>query len=266
VERLEVQNGGVRAVKAVVGGFGLQRLRFAPGHALPWYDPAWGYLAVVLDGSMQKRFARSTWSLSRDSFATLSPGAGHYTDFGVKPTHVLTIHSGSEESDVLFARFLREPRRIAAPAAAALGRRIAHELLAPDASSELAAEGLVLQLLALGEREGSGPTRNGSPWLSTVVEMLQRQTPSAPSLSELAAEAGVHPGHVARTFRRRFGVTVCEYSRALRLEWAAAQLAGDTPLAQVAAEAGFADQSHLTRAFRRYFGVTPGRYRELLRR
>jgi AraC family transcriptional regulator len=36
------------------------------------------------------------------------------------------------------------------------------------------------------------------------------------------------------------------------------------PLALVAAEAGFADQSHLTRTFKRFTGMTPGRYRTFL--
>ena len=55
---------------------------------------------------------------------------------------------------------------------------------------------------------------------------------------------------------------VGEYGRRARIEWAAAQIAaGDRPLAEIAAEAGFADQSHFTRLFRRYLGTTPGRFR-----
>jgi AraC family transcriptional regulator len=266
VERVEVDREGVHAVKTAVGAFSLQRLRFPAGHRISWFEPEWGYLALVLEGSMQKRFSNDTWSLARDSFATLPSGAGHRTDFGAKTTHVLTLYPCSEEAGSLFTRFLRERREITAPAAVTVGRRIACEIEAPDASSALAVEGLVLQLLALGERESTTPARRGAAWLSNVVELLCERTPQAPSLGELAAEAGVHPGHLARAFRQAFGVTVCEYSRSLRLDWAAAQLEGDASLAQVALEAGFADQSHFTRAFRRYVGVTPGRYRELLQR
>lgn len=262
---MEVQRQGVHAVKTAAGAFGLQRLRFPAGHTIPWFEPEGGYLALVLEGSMRKHFSKDTWSLARDSFATLPPGAGHCTDFGAKTTHVLTVNPCSEEAGALFTRFLRKRREVTAPAAVTLGRRIACEIEAPDASSALAVEGLVLQLLAMGERESATPARRGTPWLSTVVELLRERTPHAPSLGELAAGAGVHPGHLARAFRHTFGVTVCEYSRSLRLDWAAAQLEGDTTLAQVALEAGFADQSHFTRAFRRHFGVTPGRYRELLR-
>lgn len=263
MERIAAQGKDAQAVKAAVGAFGLQRLRFAAGHSIPWFEPEWGYLAIVLDGSMQKTFANATWSLSRDSFATLPCGAGHSTAFGVKPTHVVTLYPTTEESNLLFARFLQQRRQIVAPAAAALGRRLALELDGRDSSWGLAAEGLVLQLLAMGEREACAQVRHGAAWLGVVVELLRERTPDAPSLTELAAEAGVHPGHLARAFRRRFGLTACQYSRNLRLEWAASQLAGESPLAEIALEAGFADQSHFTREFRRHFGVTPGRYRAM---
>ena len=266
MERVEVHREGARAVKAAVGGFSLQRLRFRAGHTIPWFEPEWGYLALVLDGSMQKSFSQETWTLARDSFATLPSGAGHRTDFGATTTHVVTLYPRSEEAGTLFTRFLRERREISAPTAVTLGRRIACEIEAPDVSSALAVEGLVLQLLAMGEREAATPARGGAAWLSVVIELLHERSPSAPSLGELGAEAGVHPGHLARAFRQAVGVTVGEYSRSLRLEWAAEQLAGDKALAQLALEAGFSDQSHFTRAFRRHLGVTPGRYRELLRR
>jgi len=265
VNRVEVERGGAHAVQAVVGGIGVQRLHFPAAHRIPWFEPDHGYIAVVLDGTMQKRFSTATWSLSRGSFVTLPAGAGHSTDFGVAPTSVLAIYPCSDESTPLFGRFLRQRSRMTASAATVLGRRLAAELDAVDGSWGLAAEGLVLQLLAMGERETSTTPRRATEWLSVVAEFLHEQTPSAPSLSELSAAAGVHPGHLARAFRRKYGVTVCQYSRMLRVEWAAARLADDTPLARVALEAGFADQSHFTRAFRQHTGVTPGHYRKLLR-
>jgi AraC family transcriptional regulator len=63
-------------------------------------------------------------------------------------------------------------------------------------------------------------------------------------------------------FRARFGESIGEHGRRLRLEWAAERLVcSDERLASIAAHAGFADQSHFTREFRRRFGVPPGLYR-----
>ena len=68
---------------------------------------------------------------------------------------------------------------------------------------------------------------------------------------EVARELGVLAVRIARAFRERHGVSVGEYGRRARIEWAAAQVAaGDRPLAEIAVEAGFVDQSHFTRLFR----------------
>ena len=57
-------------------------------------------------------------------------------------------------------------------------------------------------------------------------------------------------------------MSVGEYRRRRRLDYARRKLADPRlSLAEVAIDAGFADQSHLTRAFRRVTGVTPGQYR-----
>jgi AraC family transcriptional regulator len=80
--------------------------------------------------------------------------------------------------------------------------------------------------------------------------------------TDLALEAGVHPVHLARVFRARHGISPGEYLRRRRLDWAAHRLAESAvPIADIALEAGFADQSHLTRSFHRWMGLTPLQYR-----
>jgi AraC-like DNA-binding protein len=49
-----------------------------------------------------------------------------------------------------------------------------------------------------------------------------------------------------------------------RLQKARAMMALGQPLAGIAAETGFADQSHFNRHFRQTYGVSPGRWAELL--
>jgi AraC family transcriptional regulator len=161
---------------------------------------------------------------------------------------------------------LRERRHVNAAAAATLGGRMAGELAAHDSSAALALEGLVLQLLAAAGRAASGSDQRAADWLRTIREILHDRVPEVVSLHELGDAVGRHPSHVARAFRRAHGVTVAQYVRALRLEWAAAELAAsDASVARIANDAGFADQSHFTRAFRHSHGVTPGRYRRLVR-
>jgi AraC family transcriptional regulator len=82
-------------------------------------------------------------------------------------------------------------------------------------------------------------------------------------LAEIAAEVGVHPVHLASTFRRYFHHTMGDYQRQLRVEFACRQLAsGCASLGEIALAAGFADQSHFVRVFKRHLGITPGAYRK----
>lgn len=79
------------------------------------------------------------------------------------------------------------------------------------------------------------------------------------TVAALAARAGVSPFHACRAFRRVRGVTIHQAQIDLRLRHALAMLLDTSlPLAQVALEAGFANQGHLGNAFRRRFGVSPG--------
>jgi AraC family transcriptional regulator len=86
------------------------------------------------------------------------------------------------------------------------------------------------------------------------------------SLAALAHEAQLHPMHFARVFREAHGESVGTYVHRLRVEYAARQLARTSiPIAEIATDAGFADQAHLTRVFRRRTGATPARFRAVFR-
>jgi AraC-like DNA-binding protein len=78
---------------------------------------------------------------------------------------------------------------------------------------------------------------------------------------QLAAEAGMSREGYSRRFVRRRGMPPHAYLLVCRLNQARDLLRAGVPIATVAADCGFADQSHLGRWFRRAFGVTPGRYR-----
>ncbi|WP_233526273.1 AraC family transcriptional regulator [Actinomadura spongiicola] len=79
---------------------------------------------------------------------------------------------------------------------------------------------------------------------------------------ELAEAAGCSRFALYRGFRRAYGMAPSDYQRLLRLRAARRLLARGDAIGDVAAAAGFADQSHLTRWFVRCYGVTPGGYRE----
>jgi AraC family transcriptional regulator len=99
-------------------------------------------------------------------------------------------------------------------------------------------------------------------WLHRVDDCL-RANPLLP-LTDIAREAGVHPVHLSRTFRRFRGLSFASYRNQIRILSAARQLENrETPITSIALECGFTDQSHLTRTFKRLTGYTPAAFRRL---
>jgi AraC family transcriptional regulator len=132
--------------------------------------------------------------------------------------------------------------------------------------SRLAIEGALLLLVAELSRLPAAGERRRPRWLSAVEDAIEASPGEPPTVTELAALAGVHASHLLRTFRSHHGATVANYARRRRVERARAQIATSArPLSAIALEAGFADQSHFTRVFRQAFGETPGQYARSLR-
>jgi AraC family transcriptional regulator len=83
------------------------------------------------------------------------------------------------------------------------------------------------------------------------------------SLEALAQQIGFSPYHFARLFRQTTGESPHQFVLRQRIEEACYLLkTTDMPLASIAQESGFANQSHFTRIFKRHLGLTPRVYRQ----
>ncbi|MEI2454305.1 AraC family transcriptional regulator [Lysobacter firmicutimachus] len=133
-----------------------------------------------------------------------------------------------------------------------------------DEAAALSGEALSWELLAHTGRLALERSLRPAGWLRRVREQLRDECARPLRIADLARAAGVHPVHLAREFRRHYRCAPGDYLRRLRLERALSALADPRlPLAEVAAQAGYADAAHLGHAFRRGYGLTPGDYRRL---
>lgn len=132
---------------------------------------------------------------------------------------------------------------------------------------ELAAHDLAQALAELlagasGARcAAAGPDRLA---LARVRERIAAAPERQPAMAELEACAGLDRWTLARQFRLAFGISPSGYRVQRQVARAQALLRTGLPLADVAAAAGFSDQSHLGRQFRRATGLTPARWRAAL--
>ena len=228
-------------------------------------------LAIVLDGAMMERRGRRSVLFQAGTLAVLPRDEPYAHRFDVT-ARCFMVQLGEGWSDRMRAFGVAEPSspfHLRRSRANQIAADLYAEFQAGDDASRLAIEGHTLTLLGELARARARTERSARPpWLVRATERLHAHMDESVdatgdvSMSAIAAEVGVHPVHLARTFREHHGTTMSEYLRRLRVERARTQLAGTAkPLSQIALEAGFADQAHFTRVFRAHVGATPGAYR-----
>lgn len=102
------------------------------------------------------------------------------------------------------------------------------------------------------------PAPDAPRWIERIREEIDDRIGEGIEVRELAASVGLHPGSLARAFRRHFGESITGYRTRERLRRAVASLARcERSMSAIAHEAGFADHPHFCRAVREGTGRTP---------
>jgi AraC family transcriptional regulator len=109
----------------------------------------------------------------------------------------------------------------------------------------------------------TGPIDRHRPaWFNRALQICSEGHDQQLSLAKLALALGVHPVHVARSFRRFMGCTFGEHLAEIRIRRAFELLRNSTkPIVEVAYTCGFADQAHLCRSLKKSTGLTPSAFR-----
>lgn len=109
-------------------------------------------------------------------------------------------------------------------------------------------------------------TGAGLARLTRVKDYIRTYFQRDLTLAELAEVAGMSRSHLTRLFGAAFNVPPHVYLNAVRIADAQNLIALGIPLASVAVDCGFADQSHLTRRFKGSVGVAPADWRRMVGR
>jgi AraC family transcriptional regulator len=226
------------------------------------FDGRWSHEDLVPgDVSLLTRSAKSHWTWTRDievvhlylTQELVNRVCGEIVERDVKDVELLDVLRADDPGIHQIALAIaseveREP----------LGGRLYVEALATQLCIRLLRRYAAVHYRESGEIAGLS-ARQARDVRDFVDANLERN----PSLAALACVAGTSVSHFARQFRLRFGLPPHAYVIERRVERAKALLArGELSIKEIAASAGFADQSHLTRAFHRRVGTTPADFRK----
>lgn len=256
-----IEQGRIEVIKQV-GGITIMIVKRRKGRAVGTNAPGQAVFCTLLSGRQQ-------WATEAGKILWTVPGTWRYRTGEPDLIFGITVQSAV----ALEVHF--DPTRF--PAVAELpnhafldstdGRRLIEALMRdlryPDAASPFMIEASFRELLGAFLRSQESVERADVPkWLLAARKTLDQKFRHGISLNALAGEVKMHPAHLARTFKKHFGVSVGEYVRDRRLEWAFRKLGStEAKLAEIAIAAGFADHAHFSRAFRTRYGLTPSECR-----
>lgn len=261
-------HGNITASREV-SGLKLTDTTFAPGLRLPKHSHANAHFCLLLQGQFTERCNNRTLECKPLSVSFLGAGEAHSDHFHSPNVRCFIIDVGPSwiEHAKEYGVRLYGSANYEGGLLSNLALRAHTEFCKGDKPSQLAIEGLGLELLAEASRHPKTKLDHSAPvWLVQAREMLHAHFSEALTHTQIARSVGVHPVHLAREFRRHYRCTVGEYVRRLKVEYACLQLsASNVSLHEIALEAGFFDQSHFARTFKQIMGVTPANYRRFCR-
>lgn len=216
---------------------------YAPGEACRPHRHDWAQISLLLAGGYVED---SDAGRARADGPGLSAKPGrfeHENRFGEAGALILSLNLEAVAPERYF---------VARPAAA--GRDTLRRLAAGETGMTVLAGCLA--------GEASAPAVAPGPWLNQAHERLLDEP--GLSIGAVSRSFGLHPVRFARLFREAFAQSPTAARQNHRAARAVDRLVrSGTPLAEIAAAEGFADQAHLSRAISQATGWSPGRLRRL---
>ena len=97
-----------------------------------------------------------------------------------------------------------------------------------------------------------------------IRKILDEHRGESPPFEEISQFCGYSKEHCNRIFRQAYNISMQAYFLNKKAVRAKDLLASNKPLAEIALECGFYDQSHFSRVFREIFQISPGKYRAII--
>ncbi len=261
---------GVPVKTRSVSGFVFTEYLYGEGAVLRRHCHELAYFSLVLSGCYEEHCSRKQVRLcDSENVIYHSAGEAHSDAFGNRGGAIFSMELEPRWMSTLREYELQAEESLALPnrQVSWLARRAYQAFTDSDHRSALLLEATAIELLYELPWKHSAQAESVTPlWLKDVVEILHTEFCRPFSLTAIAQRVGASPVLLARAFRRCHRMTVGQYVRRLRVNYAMNALQGEESLSDIAAHAGFSDQSHLGRVFLSATGMTPRQFRMAQRR
>ncbi|WP_028549561.1 AraC family transcriptional regulator [Paenibacillus sp. UNC451MF] len=101
--------------------------------------------------------------------------------------------------------------------------------------------------------------------LNLIKDYLHEHFKEKITLDDLERETGISKFHLSHLFKKGSSLPPHAYLNLLRINYAKKELSRSRPIADIALEAGFYDQSHMTKLFINTVGLPPQKYASSIR-
>ena len=240
-----------------VAGAHITETRHQRGLDVPQHCHENAYFCFVRRGTYTERYGQQTRECRPLTLAFHPAGERHSEQLhtSVRSLNIEFTPQFTSRTSTIRSLF-DKPFHFSGGPAIKLATRLNAEFHQKDEASGFALEGLLMELIGLVMRTVGESPATPSRRIREAHDLLESQFASRLTLSRVSHAVGLHPVYLAAAFRKQYGCSVGEYLRRLRIQYACRQLvSSDRTIAEIAASAGFCDQSHFSRTFKQETGA-----------
>jgi AraC family transcriptional regulator len=273
VEKTEVSDNlqtgqfyGSTARRVEAAGLVLTEVRHTHGRKLPVHTHESAYFGLLLDGAYSERFTQRNTEYDPFTIGFHPPGLTHEDEIGACGSRMFCI----EIRDAFLEKmrpYLTAPKfspDLCGTETTWLGVKL-YRAFRSGTLDRLQMEELCGDMLERSAEVSLHEEKSAPEWLSRVLDLLHGSYRNQITLDAIARDMDIHPIHLSRVFRKKYGCALGEYANRLRVKFACTEMARGWPaLGELALAAGFADQSHMGRVFKATVGDSPAKFREFL--
>lgn len=238
--------------------------RYRPNTRLSFHMHQQGCFGFILQGEYLEVFRPLEFVCGPRTIVFRPPLIEHRNSIGEQGARALFLEVSDRWLNHVreYSPILGQPSLLQSGNIDTLAAALCRQWTASPRGAQLAVEGLLYEIAAELCRQEAKPSECRPKWLDNVLELMRAKFNEPLRLPDIAREVGYHPVHVARVFRRHYGMTIVDFIRRLRVDFSRERLShSDMPLVDIGLSAGFPSQAYFSTTFKRETGLTPGQYR-----